>query len=372
MWVIGTDGGYLNNAMPINPNATGANKAVSKSLVVMPGERYQVIIDFNDPAWVASITAAYPNGVPLSLKLQMRNTAKTPYPGGAPANAKTTGQILEFRVNWNSGGSDITFNPAANPVVRPPTMAIVPLTNPTVTRQLTLNEVIGAGGPLEVLVNNSMYDGKSTYTGTIPPVGFTIDTTTGVRSDFTPYPSPAGGNSTYYSERPQEGTTELWEIINMTADAHPIHLHLVQFQLMNRQNFDLKKYNAVYNALFPGGLYIGGFGPPLNYNTGNLAALGGNPDVTANLIGAATPPLPQEAGWKDTVVMYPGQVTRILVRWAPTDTLTAVPFPFDPDGGHGYVWHCHIIDHEDNEMMRPTQVQPIIGASRTYVQGRDY
>jgi FtsP/CotA-like multicopper oxidase with cupredoxin domain len=358
MWVIGTDGGYLNNAVPVDPNS--ANKNISKSLVVMPGERYQAVIDFNDPAWVAAITAAYPNGVPAPLKLQLRNTAKTPFPGGAPANAKTTGRVLEFRVNWDPVPADTTFNPATTPAVRTTPMVRLsppPINNPPLRRLLTLNEVMGPGGPLEVLVNNTKYDG--TYNGAPIP-------------GSTPYPSPAGNNSTYYTELPAEGTTEQWEIVNLTADAHPIHLHLVQFQLLNRQNFDLKKYNAIYNASFPGGLYIGGFGPPLNYTTGNPSALGGNPEVPLNLFkGAAVPPLPQEAGWKDTVVMYPGQVTRILVRWAPTDTQTAVPFPFNPDGGHGYVWHCHIIDHEDNEMMRPTQVQAL-NVSRTYVQGTDY
>jgi FtsP/CotA-like multicopper oxidase with cupredoxin domain len=75
--------------------------------------------------------------------------------------------------------------------------------------------------------------------------------------------------------------------------------------------------------------------------------------------------------------MYPGQVTRVVIRWAPTDlpanTLPAnANFPFDPNGGHGYVWHCHIVDHEDNEMMRPDEVTPIPGATRTYVKGEDY
>jgi FtsP/CotA-like multicopper oxidase with cupredoxin domain len=69
-------------------------------------------------------------------------------------------------------------------------------------------------------------------------------------------------------------------------------------------------------------------------------------------------------GWKDTVIAYPGEVTRIVVRWDTTDTPPAVTpaaavgtsnYPFDPTttiGGVGYVWHCHIVDHEDNEMMR--------------------
>ena len=135
---------------------------------------------------------------------------------------------------------------------------------------------------------------------------------------------------------------------------------------------------------YPAGVYMPGFGPPKNYNTLNAdGAVGGNPAVSAFLNAKkapATPPLAYEAGWKDTVIMYPGQVTRILVRWAPTDianggtggdTATLI-FLFDPNGGHGYVWHCHIIDHEDNEMMRPSAVEPKIGAVRTYLLGTDY
>ena len=80
------------------------------------------------------------------------------------------------------------------------------------------------------------------------------------------------------------------------------------------------------------------------------------PSLLANPI---QPPLPQENGWKDTILAYPGEVTRIIGRWAPQDVaLNAVTpgqnlFAFDPTYGPGYVWHCHIIDHEDNEMMRP-------------------
>jgi spore coat protein A len=99
-------------------------------------------------------------------------------------------------------------------------------------------------------------------------------------------------------------------------------------------------------------------------------------------------PLQHERGWKDTVIMYPGQVTRIAVRWAPTDlAANAQPsslfFPFDPSGSVGstpyqfnYVWHCHIIDHEDNEMMRPDVVElnPLAPApaSRPLVKGVSY
>ena len=388
MWVIGTDGGYLDKPVLVDPNST--NKAIAKSLVSMPGERYQVIIDFNDPAWISRINTAYAAmglAVPNPVNVLLKNTAKTPFPGGAPAKASTTGRIIQFRVSTTTP-ADTTFNPSTLAALRTP---MVRLVNPATgtpgpgvtiqkTRQLTLNEIMGAGGPLEILVNNTKWTGES-------------DRTFG---DFTAITN-SDGTINYYSEIPKEGETELWEIVNLTADAHPIHLHLVQFQLMNRQTFDVKGYNVAYNAAFPGGgidpmtglpylagTYMPGFGPPKNYNTPNAdAAVGGNPGVAAFLNAKkapATPVLGYEAGWKDTVIAYPGQVTRIVVRWAPTDipvggtggNPATLHFPFDPNGGHGYVWHCHIIDHEDNEMMRPTAVEPKLGALRTYVLGFNY
>lgn len=243
----------------------------------------------------------------------------------------------------------------------------------TKTRQLTLNEVMGMGGPLEVLVNNTKWSGLSEGTT--------------VRPDFTPVPNSIGATDplmdyTYYSEIVKEGETEIWKIINLTADAHPIHLHLVQFQIMGRQNFNLSNYNKAYNALFPGKLFIGGYGPPKPYDFYATApnipltgpVYGGNPDVTPYLQGPVRPASPNERGWKDTFIMYPGQVTTVIVRWAPTDKAHDTPasqlwFPFNPNGGHGYVWHCHIIDHEDNEMMRPYAVEVNTSAGRTYGKG---
>jgi FtsP/CotA-like multicopper oxidase with cupredoxin domain len=123
---------------------------------------------------------------------------------------------------------------------------------------------------------------------------------------------------------------------------------------------------------------VDSYGPPLDYNVPNAdGAVGGNPAVGQLVKGASKPPNANEAGWKDTVTMLPGQVTRIAVRWAPTTYPATTPpaeahYDFDPNGGHGYVWHCHIVDHEDNEMMRPNAVIPIPGAPRTYVEGVDY
>jgi spore coat protein A len=419
LWVIGTDGGYLDT--PVRVSTPGNNKM----LTMMPGERYTVIIDF--AGYQAGVIG--PNGVAYSGNWVLRNTAKAPYPNGVVASPNTTGQIMQFQV-VGLPGIDTSFNPAAvgatlrggtNPDGTPQGPVIRRLVNPAAgtpapgvtvhkTRQLTLNEVMGMpqvavdpvtgvmvaypGGPLEILVNNTRWDGKRVNGVAIDPMTGHLMYTFETRSDFT----LDGTGVNYLSEVPNEGETEVWEIVNLTADAHPIHLHLVQFQLMNRQTFDVKKYNADYAGAFPGGgydpmtglpyppgVFIPGFGPPLDYNTGNPNALGGNPNIDAAgknkslyLKGTPTPPLPQEAGWKDTVIVFPGQVTRFVVRWAPTDLPVNTPvassfYPFDPNAGaQGYVWHCHIIDHEDNEMMRPDEVTPNAAAVRTYFLGIDY
>lgn len=331
-WQIGTDGGLLDAPVMVN------------QLFIAPGERADIIIDF---AAVAG------------QNIIMTNSAKAPFPKGASADPKTTGQIMQFRVGRTvTGGTDTSFNPAAiGAILRggtSPQPSIIRLASagtvatgvtPDATRKLTLIEIAGPGGPLEVLVNNTKGD------GTLSP--------------------NAGG----ITEMPRVGSTEVWEIINLTADAHPVHIHLVQFQLINRQAFNVTAYRKAYDALFPaatfngitypGGVFIPEYGPPKAYNFYAPGWLGGNPDVTPYLQDGIILPDPNENGWKDTFKMFPGQVTRIVVRWAPQDVAVGGVsagtnlYPFDPTtGGPGYVWHCHIIDHEDNEMMRPYTVAP--------------
>jgi FtsP/CotA-like multicopper oxidase with cupredoxin domain len=367
MYVIGTDGGYLD-----------APVSVSK-LLMMPGERYEVIIDFGGFA---------------GKNLILGNTGRTPYPKGEPPHGSTLGNILQFRVGPGPV-TDTSYNPALGTPLRTGAHQIVRLVEPatgtlaagvtaTKTRQLTLNEVVAPkstaidpvtglltnyeGGPLEILVNNTKYAGSA-------------------RPDFIPI--TVGTNTTFYSELPREGDTEIWEIVNLTADAHPIHLHLVQFQILNRQGFNTNNYNGAYAAAFPTGLYQPGFGPPLDYNTVQncsptyVNVIGGNPCVDSHLQGPVRPSDGNEAGWKDTIMVPPGMVTRIAVRFAPLDLpTTALPanlfYPFDPSDNlqHGYVWHCHIIDHEDNEMMRPDMIQLNLSApapaSRPLRKGLDY
>jgi spore coat protein A len=113
------------------------------------------------------------------------------------------------------------------------------------------------------------------------------------------------------TETPALDTAEIWSLINLTEDVHPIHLHLVRFQVLDRRSFDQLHY----------------------FMKGEL-----------KFIGPALPPDPGEAGWKDTVRAHPQMVTRIIAR-------------FEGYAGR-YVWHCHILEHEDNEMMRPFEVLP--------------
>jgi spore coat protein A len=111
------------------------------------------------------------------------------------------------------------------------------------------------------------------------------------------------------TEKPALNSTEIWSILNPTDDSHPIHLHLVRFQILDRRKFDTYAYMT----------------------TGKLL-----------LIEGTEPPEPFESGWKDTVRAHAGMVTRFIARF---------------EGYPGkYVYHCHVLEHEDNEMMRPYEV----------------
>ena len=116
---------------------------------------------------------------------------------------------------------------------------------------------------------------------------------------------------------------ELWEIYNTTEDAHPIHLHLVAFQVIDRQEISFTDENK----------------PQLQHD-GSTGV--GKVLTSLSLEGSAMSPDEIEEGWKDTVVTLPGQVTRVIAK-------------FDMEGR--YVWHCHILSHEDHEMMRPYEVR---------------
>jgi FtsP/CotA-like multicopper oxidase with cupredoxin domain len=142
-------------------------------------------------------------------------------------------------------------------------------------------------------------------------------------------------------ETPRANTVEQWNIINTTGDLHPIHLHLAMFQVVSRQKFDVESYiKANYPELDMG---EEGMGPwPV-------------PPADDFLIGRPRRPGVNEGGWKDTVQAYPGEVTTIMIPFGPVQGA-----PYSTSISGDYVFHCHILEHEDNEMMVPYTVLPPI------------
>jgi spore coat protein A len=182
-------------------------------------------------------------------------------------------ELLQFRVAEKASAKSPEDAGALPATLRP--LARIPESQAVKTRRLTLDENMnGVRESMGMLLNN------------------------------TPWHMPV-------TEKPVLDTTEIWELVNLTEDSHPIHLHLVRFQILDRRKFDVFEYQTKGNVRY--------FSPPL-------------------------PPSPSESGWKDTVRADPGTITRIIV-------------PFEGYAGR-YVWHCHLLEHEDNEMMRPFEVVP--------------
>jgi FtsP/CotA-like multicopper oxidase with cupredoxin domain len=269
VWQIGNEGGFL--AAPVNLTATNDNQ-----LLMGLAERADVIVDFTN--------------VPMGNYVLGNVGPDEPF-GGEPveevADPDTTGQIMQFRVVPAVGVDDST----------PPQFlqlpAITPLPAATVTRQVAMLEKAGVGfdaedepveGPVEALLG-TVANGVVTERLWMDPV----------------------------TENPAVGATELWEMYNTTADAHPMHIHEITFEVVNREG---------------------------------LVTTGEEGEVVQpiQLDGNITPPEPWENGFKDTVVAYPAQVTRLRAR-------------FSSPGQ--FVWHCHIVEHEDNEMMRPYRIGPV-------------
>lgn len=300
---IGTEAGFL--PMPVMLNGPK-----QPQLLLAPAERADLIVDFRD--------------VPAGAVLLLYSDAPAPFPdGGAgddyhPGNPKTpestpgftpnTRTLLQVRVQARTGAADAAIQlPAGN--------LQNPLDGPFLVAQAPgVPTPVPPGVPLRRLTLNEGFDefGRLLQTiGTDQPV-----TVEGKRAvDF--------GRS--YESTPSEvvnqGGVEVWEILNLTADTHPIHFHLVNVQLLSRQAFSTN--------------YQGG--PP-------------------HWLGPVAAPEANELGWRETVRMNPGEATRVMLRFAlPGGLPFSVP-PSPRTGGNEYVWHCHILEHEEHDMMRPLVV----------------
>jgi spore coat protein A len=231
-----------------------ANPVELNKLLLAPAERADLIVDF---------TGLEGRAVMLS------NDALSPYPGWTSLRAQhpPLNELMEFRVTLPLAAAAKAFSmPSAVSVPRYDSAQAV------TSRDFVLTERMDAQGKsLGVRINDKGYDDAVT-------------------------------------EMPKLNSLEKWRFINMTDDAHPMHLHLVQFQILERQGFDMGAFTQ-----------------------GRL-----------QLVGKPRPPAPNEAGWKDTAVVNPRDVLVVLVRF---------------EGYTGrYVFHCHMLEHEDNDMMRPYEV----------------
>ena len=268
VWQIGNEGGFL--AAPVNITADCGNR-----LLMGLAERADLIVDFTN--------------VPVGNYVLGNLGPDEPFGGGEPDNGDgtgfpvadpdSTGQIMQFRVV-----------PAVAPDPTTPPMflqlpALMPLPTESATRKLALIEMMSMhhDGPAEAMLGHVDADDLPVHQMWMDPV----------------------------TENPMVGDTEVWEFYNFTADAHPMHVHEVAFEVVNRQ-----------------ALVVNG---------------DGETEPPARFAGDPRPPEAWESGLKDTVIAYPGEATRIKAK-------------FDTPGQ--FVWHCHIVEHEDNEMMRPYRIGP--------------
>nr|WP_245551665.1 multicopper oxidase domain-containing protein [Gordonia hirsuta] len=304
-WVIGNEGGLLD--APVS----------TRSILVSPAERFDILVDFSSLAPGQTVDlcndlapptqAAILGEVAMPRFCRFIAGAGKGHRGGVPSRLR--------------GGRN---QPAALP----------PVATPQRTRTVTLSQP---------------------YALRIPPAIMTMNNLR--------YADPQ-------IEKPREGTIERWDIVNITPDPHPVHLHLVMFRVLGRRPLRTVDYQAAHPQ------------PPVGTRWA--------PDPSGFYAGPMRPPAAWERGWKDTVHAIAGHVTSIIVRWPTADELGFDPdalFSSDPtknwtkpSGGRaaarppathghqsahaaerelqGYVWHCHILDHEDHDMMLRYRLLP--------------
>lgn len=254
LYQIGTEQGFLEKPVAL------------EKIVLSPGERADIIVDFTGDFGKEFILKNY----------------------DSQADANTTGQIMKILVNQQlSNVPNATID----------TLESDGLTTQLRPDQISAPTITGATRKLVLFETKDRYGRKKSLLGTDSDGSLL-------------YESPI-------TEKPTLGTTEVWEIYNATDKAHPIHLHLVSFLVLNHQPFAGAMVPVVNNP-----------------NDGETKQYLQN----VSLISAPQIPALSELGWKDTVIVQPGEVVRIIAR-------------FDKQGK--YVWHCHMLSHEDYEMMRP-------------------
>lgn len=271
---IGTDGGLLPNKPRILNNVTFA-----------PAERLDVLIDFS--------------GLKPGTELFLNNSAIVPFPVGIPGFAgfnenpgtQVAMKFVVVRGNYSSAAAAAAS--ASIPKSLPGRLQKIDHSHALV-RNLTLLQIDDANGlTIQTLLANMSWEQPAT-------------------------------------ETPKEGSVEVWRIINLTPKSHAIHVHLIQFRVLDQRGFNIT-----------------------NYEAGNCSLDVPYPHKRSCYTESKRKPDANQQGWKDTVALSPGNVTRLLLRFT---TRSGQPFPFDATAEPGYLWHCHMLDHEDNDMMRPLKM----------------
>jgi spore coat protein A len=318
---IGTECGFLftetthPNGLPFNPATLTGN------LLLAPAERADVIVDFTGLAGKEFI---------------MYNDAPGPFPVGPPTNdyylgnpknpvqplagtGPDTRNILKIKVVAATTPDPQPAGPILDPLNLDPqplvsyTTAVAPIPPIAIPANVTVGGVSYPVTVMDKTLNEAfdIYGRLTQLLGTTTPFVATNAKGTGAVNYGRDYLAPT-------TETAMAGEVQAWRIFNLTADTHPIHFHLVNVQVLSRQPFKL-----VSGKFTPTGLARG--------------------------------PEPNELGWKETVQMHPGEVTTVIMKF----DLPATPFVVPPSprtGGNEYVWHCHILEHEEHDMMRPLVV----------------
>jgi FtsP/CotA-like multicopper oxidase with cupredoxin domain len=248
-------------------------------------------------------------------RIVLQNTAQHFPPIGAPVDPNTDGTVMQFTVE---------AGPSVPPKAIPATLNVIQNLVPDRPERLLIQNVESddQGRILQAELDGQLFHELTT-------------------------------------ELPTIGATEDWNFINLTPLDHNKHVHLIQFLVVERHTFDNVRYLADWIAA--------NGNPPFAHPTIKLPI---GPYLTSGPIA----PRPEESGWKDTVRTPAGQITRIRMRFAPQKPSVPVSpginnFPIDPVNGIGFIWHCHLVEHEDNEMMRPMTVIPIWRPNTVYPVG---
>jgi spore coat protein A, manganese oxidase len=336
--VLGTEGGFLPNPVSLPSNVAFDPITFGGSLITGPAERWDVLVDFS--AFAGKNIILY-NDAPAPFPFgddrydYYFGNPLNPFASTVAGSGRDTRQIMRFRVgtavtgtadqpltitqatDLTAGNDPLLADPLNPDLIKGTPYTLAPGVTVNKVRHLTLNEAFDVYGRLVQVIGTNV-------------------------------PKTAGKFGRAYLDSPTEviknGDVEIWEVANLTGDSHPIHIHLVNAQILYRRPFDPATYNGT--PTFTGGPLL--------------------PDVT-------------ELGWKETLKMHPNQVIYLIMKFELPLITNAAGNPVDftaVGGGIGtpppsprmaaqgiananeYVYHCHILEHEEHDMMRPMIVIP--------------